>query len=41
MGVDFAIVKTGDQGPDAASAKPERIMPRSGAATPGWPRPIR
>ena len=26
MGVDFAIVKTGDQGPDAASAKPDRIM---------------
>ena len=26
LGVDFAIVKTGDQGPDAASAKPDRIM---------------
>jgi hypothetical protein len=26
MAVDFAIVKTGDQGPDAASAKPDRIM---------------
>jgi hypothetical protein len=26
IGVDFAIVKTGDQGPDAASAKPDRIM---------------
>ena len=26
LGVDFAIVKTGDQGPDATSAKPDRIM---------------
>jgi len=26
MAVDFAIVKTGDQGPDAASSKPDRIM---------------
>ena len=26
LGVDFAIVKTGDQGPDAFSAKPDRIM---------------
>ncbi len=26
LGVDFAIVKTGDQGPDAHSAKPDRIM---------------
>ena len=26
LGVDFAIVKTGDQGSDAASAKPDRIM---------------
>jgi hypothetical protein len=26
LGIDFAIVKTGDQGPDAASAKPDRIM---------------
>jgi hypothetical protein len=26
LAVDFAIVKTGDQGPDAASAKPDRIM---------------
>ena len=26
LSVDFAIVKTGDQGPDAASAKPDRIM---------------
>jgi hypothetical protein len=26
LGVEFAIVKTGDQGPDAASAKPDRIM---------------
>ncbi len=26
LGVDFAIVKTGDQGPDAASAKSDRIM---------------
>jgi hypothetical protein len=26
LGVDFAIVKTGDQGPDAASARPDRIM---------------
>ena len=26
LGVDFAIVKTGDQGLDAASAKPDRIM---------------
>ena len=26
LGVNFAIVKTGDQGPDAASAKPDRIM---------------
>jgi len=26
LAVDFAIVKTGDQGPDATSAKPDRIM---------------
>ena len=39
MAVDFAIVKTGDQGPDAASAKPDRIMAALGAATRGWPRP--
>ncbi|HET8576694.1 MAG TPA: glycosyltransferase family 39 protein [Methylomirabilota bacterium] len=26
LGVDFAIVKTGDQGPDAASARSDRIM---------------
>jgi len=26
LAVDFAIVKTGDQGPDAASARPDRIM---------------
>jgi hypothetical protein len=26
LGVDYAIVKTGDQGPDAASARPDRIM---------------
>jgi hypothetical protein len=26
FGVDFAIVKTGDQGPDASSARPDRIM---------------
>jgi hypothetical protein len=26
LGVDFAIVKTGDQGPDATSARPDRIM---------------
>ena len=26
FGVDVAILKTGDQGPDAASAKPDRIM---------------
>jgi hypothetical protein len=26
LGVDFAIVKTGDQGPDAFSARPDRIM---------------
>jgi Dolichyl-phosphate-mannose-protein mannosyltransferase/LmeA-like phospholipid-binding len=26
LAVDFAIVKTGDQGPDATTAKPDRIM---------------
>ena len=34
MGVDFAIVKTGDQGPDAASAKPDRIMAALGGGDP-------
>ncbi len=34
MGVDFAIVKTGDQGPDAASAKPDRIMAAFGGGDP-------
>ena len=34
MGVDFAIVKTGDQGSDAASAKPDRIMAALGGGDP-------
>jgi 4-amino-4-deoxy-L-arabinose transferase-like glycosyltransferase len=34
LGVDFAIVKTGDQGPDAASAKPDRIMAALGGGDP-------
>jgi Dolichyl-phosphate-mannose-protein mannosyltransferase len=34
MAVDFAIVKTGDQGPDAASAKPDRIMAALGGGDP-------
>jgi hypothetical protein len=34
LGVDFAIVKTGDQGPDATSAKPDRIMTALGGGDP-------
>ena len=34
LAVDFAIVKTGDQGPDAASAKPDRIMAALGGGDP-------
>ena len=34
LGVDFAIVKTGDQGPDATSAKPDRIMAALGGGDP-------
>jgi hypothetical protein len=40
MGVDFAIVKTGDQGPRPRPS-PTGSWLRSGAATPGWPRHIR
>ncbi|MEK7443507.1 MAG: glycosyltransferase family 39 protein [candidate division NC10 bacterium] len=34
LGVEFVIVKTGDQGPDFASAKPDRIMAAFGGGDP-------
>jgi hypothetical protein len=34
LAVDFAVVKTGDQGPDAMSARPDRIMAALGGGDP-------
>ncbi len=38
LGVDFAILKTGDQGPAFAIAKPKRIMDRLEAGDPAFER---
>lgn len=38
LGVDFAILKSGDQGPEFAIAKPTRIMERLAAGDPAFER---
>jgi 4-amino-4-deoxy-L-arabinose transferase-like glycosyltransferase len=38
LGVDFAILKTGDQGPDFSTRKPDRIMERITAGDPPFER---
>jgi hypothetical protein len=38
FGVDFAILKTGDQGPDFSTRKPDRIMERIAAGDPPFER---